>query len=124
MNTTHAALAAAIAMRRRSDQGRSPSAAALDPIAASFEVGDEARTELAAQVVDVNFDRVARDVIVESIQLLLDFGTGDQAARLAHQQLDHRVFAGSECGGHPLARNRAPAKVEHNLASRELRFGA
>src|SRR6516164_311989 len=124
MNTTHAALAAAIAMRRRSDQGRSPSAAALDPIAASFEVGDEAWTELAAQVVDVNFDRVAGDVIVESIQLLLDLRTRDETTRPAHQQLDHGIFARGERRRFTLAGDRTLPQVEGYFARGEHRFGA
>jgi len=74
MKTRQAAPTTAIAMRRRSDQGRSALTGGLDAIAASLEIGDEARTQLAPQVVDVDLDRVAGDVILESIQLLLDLG--------------------------------------------------
>src|SRR6267378_8026176 len=107
MKTRQAALTTAIAMRRRSDQGRSALTGGLDAIAASLEIGDEARTQLAPQVVDVDLDRVAGDVILESIQLLLDLGAGHQAAGLAHQKLDHRVLASGQSGGLALAGDHA-----------------
>src|ERR1700688_1763962 len=100
---TRAAPPTAIAMRRRSDKGRSALTGDLDAIAASLEIGDEARTELAPKVVDVDLDRVAGDVILESIQLLLDLGASHQAAGLAHQKLDDRVLASGQSGGLALA---------------------
>src|SRR5579863_9205180 len=100
-NTVQAAVAAAIAMRRRSDQGRSPALTDIvDAITAPFDVGDEVRTELAPQVVNVDLDRVAGDVILESIQLLLDLGACHEATGFAHQQLDHRVLACGEARWH------------------------
>src|SRR5580700_9672476 len=122
MKTRQAAPATAIAMRRRSDQGRSVLGGGLDAVAASLEVGDEAWTQLAPKVVDVDLDRVAGDVILESIPLLLDLSARHQAASLAHQKLDDRVLASGQCGGLTMAGEHALAQVQYHLTHGERRL--
>src|SRR5580704_10192963 len=109
----HAATAAATAMRRRSDHGRALALVdTVDAITASFDVGDELRTELAPQVVDVDLDRVAGDIIVESIQLLLDLGARHEAAGLAHQQFRYRVLSRGQCRGLAAVGDETLAQIE------------
>ena len=69
-------------MRRRNDHGRTALAAIVDAITASFDVRDEERTELAPQVVNMDLDRIAADIVLESIQLLLYLGARRQACLL------------------------------------------
>src|SRR5580658_8614508 len=123
-NTRQAAAAAAIAMRRRSDHGRAALAGVVDPITASFDVGDEVRTELAPQVVNVDLDRVAGDIVLESIKLLLDLGARPQAARVAHQQLDYRVLAGGQCRRLTRVADHPLAQIEHHRTDGERGLGA
>src|SRR5262249_54334541 len=115
-NTTQAAPAVASAIRRRNDHGRSPLADTVDAVAASLEVGDEVLPELAAQVVDVDLDRIAGDAVLEAIQLLLDLGARDEASRLAHQQLGNGVLARRERRRLTPARDAALTQIEHHVA--------
>src|SRR5579862_2768478 len=122
-NTAQAVLESATAMRRRSDHGWSTLAGGVDAVAASLVVGDESRAELASQVVDMHLDCVAGDVVLESIELLLDLGARHECTGATHQQLDHGVLPGGQGHGLSMKGNDASSQVKLYLTGREEQLG-
>ena len=75
---------------RRSGRRRAPVA---DEVADAAHVPDEVGAELLAQLVDVDRDRVALDLLAPAVQPVLELGARQQRAGPRQQRLEHRELA-------------------------------
>src|SRR4051812_2698357 len=87
-----------------------------DEVTDAADVLDELATELAAQLVDVDRDSVALDLLAPAVETVFDLRARQQRAGALHQRLQHRELACRQQHGHAVARDLPRARVERDAA--------
>src|SRR2546425_4057618 len=83
-----------------------------DAVAEAMHGGDQLVAELAAQLVDVDGDRVALDRAVAAVYRILQLRTRDDPAAALHQRQQGAVFMDAERHIAPIERDAAARRVE------------
>ena len=87
-----------------------------DAVAQPAHVADEVGAELAPQLVDVDRDRVALDLLAPAVEAVFDLRARQHRARALHQRLEHREFARRQEQRRAVQRDLARRRVEAHAA--------
>ena len=95
----------------------------VDEVADAAHVADEVGAELPAQLVHVDADRVALDLLAPAVEAVLELRPRQHRARAWQQRLEHRELARREQHRHAVLADPPRGRVERHAAGREQRLG-